>query len=141
MFKNLRTSTKLFMLCSMFIIAIGATTYGLVAEKLIAIDFTRRELAGLHYFVTLRTVYAAILTGRAVDMSGVKEGLSPDAILASLAASQSDAAGLMETADLERSLSTTLNQLWYGSADAGNINVLVPAALGEARSLASRIAD
>ena len=79
MFKNLRTSTKLFMLCSMFIIAIGATTYGLVAEKLIAIDFTRRELAGLHYFVTLRTVYAAILTGRAVDMSGVKEGLSPDA--------------------------------------------------------------
>ena len=46
MFKNLRTSTKLTLLCAMFIISIAATTYSLVAEKQIAIAFARKELIG-----------------------------------------------------------------------------------------------
>jgi signal transduction histidine kinase len=49
MFKNLRTSTKLFILCSMFIILVGVTTYGLVAEKQIAIKFAGKELVGNQY--------------------------------------------------------------------------------------------
>ena len=46
MFKNLRTSAKLILLCAMFIISIGVTTYSLVAEKQIAIAFARKELIG-----------------------------------------------------------------------------------------------
>ncbi len=41
MFKNLRTSTKITVLCAMFIISIAATTYSLVTEKQIAIAFAR----------------------------------------------------------------------------------------------------
>ena len=37
MFKNLRTSTKLVLLCAVFLVAVGATTYSLVAEKRISI--------------------------------------------------------------------------------------------------------
>ena len=44
MFKNLSTSTKLIILCGMFILSIGVTTHSLVAEHRIAIDFARREL-------------------------------------------------------------------------------------------------
>ena len=36
MFKNLSTSTKLFILCGMFIAALSVTTYSLVMEKRIA---------------------------------------------------------------------------------------------------------
>jgi len=71
MFKNLRTSTKLFVLCTMFILAIGVTTYELVAEKQIAIDFARRELAGTRYLTTLRPVYAAILRGGSCENGGI----------------------------------------------------------------------
>jgi signal transduction histidine kinase len=141
MFKNLRTSTKLFLLCSMFLVAIAVTTYGLVAEKLIAINFTQKELAGTRYFTTLRSIYAAILTGRGLGTSGANAGLSPDSLLASLAAAQSEAESFMETSDLERSLAKTVSELWSGKVDAPNINELVPKALTEARNLASRIAD
>src|SRR4051794_35988443 len=61
MFRNLSTSTKLFILCSMFIVAIVVAIYSLVAEKEIAIEFARKELVGVRYFETLRGVYAAIL--------------------------------------------------------------------------------
>jgi signal transduction histidine kinase len=140
MFKNLRTGTKLFVLCSMFIISVGVTAYGLVAEKQIAIDFARKELAGTRYLTTLRGVYSAILTGRADDTSST-EGVSPDRVLNSLAAAQAAAAGTLQTAELEQTLSATLLDLWSGKADAGDINALVPEALIKAQNLASRIAD
>ena len=44
MFKNLSTSTKLIILCGMFILSISVTTASLVAEHRIAIDFARKEL-------------------------------------------------------------------------------------------------
>ena len=62
MFRNLRTSTKILLLCSMFMISIGITTYALVAEKRLAIDFAQKELAGTRFLTSLRGVYAAILT-------------------------------------------------------------------------------
>ena len=56
MFKNLSTSTKLIILCGMFILSIGVTTHSLVAEHRIAIDFARRELLGNRYLAILRNV-------------------------------------------------------------------------------------
>jgi len=50
MFRNLSTSTKLFILCCTFIVAIAVAIYSLVAEKQIAIEFARKELAGVRYF-------------------------------------------------------------------------------------------
>ena len=61
MFRDLSTSTKLFLLCSAFIIAIGVAIYALVAQQRIAIEFARKEVVGVHYLETLRDVYAAIL--------------------------------------------------------------------------------
>jgi hypothetical protein len=60
-FKNWRTSTKLFLLCGMFVGAIFLATYGLVEEKQIAIGFVRKELVGARYLENLRGVYAVIL--------------------------------------------------------------------------------
>jgi signal transduction histidine kinase len=140
-FKDLRTSSKLLLLCSMFSIAIATTTYVLVAEKLIAINFAQKELAGTRYLTTLRSVYAAILTGRDLPGSGKQGGLSPSAVLGDLAATQSRAAGSMDTSQLEDSLSVTLSELWSGKAEAPSINMLVPKALAQARALISRIAD
>ena len=136
MFKNLRTSTKLFVLCTMFILAIAVTTYELVAEKQIAIDFARRELAGTRYLTTLRAVYAAILRGG----SGENGGIYPDKMLKSLAAAQAEAGNMLQTAEIEEALSATLRKLWSGT-DADDINALIPEALGKAQKLAFRIAD
>ena len=54
MFKNLSTSTKLIILCGMFILSISVTTASLVAEHRIAIDFARKELIGDNYLEVLR---------------------------------------------------------------------------------------
>jgi hypothetical protein len=62
MFKSLRTSTKLLLLCSVFVGALAVATYSLVAEKQIAIHFVRKELVGVEHLVALRQIYAALLT-------------------------------------------------------------------------------
>ena len=61
MFKSLRTSAKLLLLCGVFAAALVVATYGLVAEKQIAIHFVRKELVGVQHLELLRGVYAAIL--------------------------------------------------------------------------------
>lgn len=141
MFKNLRTGTKLLILCGAFIVAIGVTTYSLVAEQRIAIDFARKELAGTRYLAVLRGVYSAILTGRSDDPSARNGGVSPDAILKSLTAAEAGATGKMQTAELAEALSATLRELWSGTDGTRSINEIVPDALAKARSLASRIGD
>ena len=62
MFKSLRTSTKLFLLCSVFVGSLLVATYGLVAEKEIAIQFVRKELVGVQRLDALRRTYAFVLT-------------------------------------------------------------------------------
>ena len=57
MFKNLRTSTKLLLLCGMFVISIAVTAAALIAEKQIAIAFARKELVGSRYSATVRDIY------------------------------------------------------------------------------------
>ena len=58
----MRTSTKLFLLCGMFIGVIILATYSLIEEKQIAIEFVRKELVGARYLEALRGVYAGILS-------------------------------------------------------------------------------
>ena len=74
MFENLRTSTKLFLLCGMFVGAIILATYSLVEEKQIAIGFVRKELIGARYLEALRGVYAVIL---AEDVRQRRRGAEP----------------------------------------------------------------
>lgn len=64
MFKSLRTSTKLLLLCGTFVISIAVTTAALVAEKQIAIAFARKELVGSRYLAAVRDIYPAILVQR-----------------------------------------------------------------------------
>jgi hypothetical protein len=132
MFKNLSTSTKLVVLCSMFMISIGVATYSFVAEKQIAIEFARKELVGTAYLVTVRGVYAAILTDRANNPSSEqKNGFTDQAI----------AAPKLQTADLEEALATALGQLLADKADGGSRDAFVLDALAKAQSLALRIGD
>jgi PAS domain S-box-containing protein len=138
MFRNLSTSTKLFILCSVFIVAIAVAIYSLVAEKQIAIEFARKELVGLRYFESLRGVYAAILAEPS-GADAASQTPSPEATLKSLEAAEDEAAGTLQTAALEQSLAATLRKLWSnGQNDRGS---LVIEALAKARDLASRVGD
>src|ERR1700687_3509424 len=140
MFRDLSTSTKLFILCSTFIVAIVVAIYGLVAEKQIAIEFARKELVGVRYFETLRRVYAAILT-EPLGVNAAGQTPSPEEALKSLDAAEKEAAGTLQTAALEQSLATTLHKLWSKEAGGKDQSSLVVDALAKARDLAARIGD
>src|SRR4249920_2713361 len=119
MFRNLSTSTKLFVLCGSFIIAIGVAIYGLVAEKRIAIDFARKELVGVRYLETLRGVYAAILADLQSDVPAGQSTPSAEQALNSLAAAEAEAAGTLQTAAPEQALEAALRKLWSTPAESG----------------------
>jgi hypothetical protein len=78
-FKHLRTSTKLFLLCGMFVGSIILATYSLIEEKQIAIGFVRKELVGAQYLEALRGVYAVILAEDADASQGAQRQVSVDA--------------------------------------------------------------
>jgi methyl-accepting chemotaxis protein len=141
MFKNLSTSTRLVVLCGMFMISIGVTTYSFVAEKQIAIEFARKELVGTAYLVTVRGVYAAILTDRANNPSSEQKNGFTDEAVKVLATAQAIAAPKLQTADLEEALATALGQLLADKADGGSRDAFVLDALAKAQSLALRIGD
>src|SRR5262245_29368932 len=131
MFRNLSTSTKLFILCSMFLVAIVVAIYSLVAEKEIAIQFARKELVGVRYLEGLRGVYAAILAEATGDNTSA-QALSPEETLKSLDAAEQEATGTLQTAALEQSLETTLRKLWSKGTE-GDRTALVVEALAKAR--------
>ena len=137
MFKNLRTSTKLLLVCGMFVISIAATTAALVAEKQIAIAFARKELAGSRYLAIVRGIYRAILIQQN-DPSFAKT--SPDEILKAVAAAEANAANGLQTAELEQALAQTLRKLWSDNTGQST-DQLVIEALSDAQKLASRIGD
>jgi hypothetical protein len=64
MFKRLRTSTKLILLCAMFIISVGVTTYSLLTEKRIAISFARKELISSKFLAALRGIDVTLLNAK-----------------------------------------------------------------------------
>jgi PAS domain S-box-containing protein len=137
MFRNLSTSTKLFVLCGTFIVAIAVAIYAIVAEKRIAIEFARKELVGVRYFESLRGVYAAILAEPLG--AGAEKTPSLEEALKSLEAAEQDSAGTLQTATLEQSLAATLHKL--AGTQGEQRNALVVRALAEVRDLASRVGD
>ena len=140
MFENLRTSTKLVLLCGMFVGAIILATYSLVEEKQIAIGFVRKELIGVRYLEALRGVYAVILAEDADNADGTQNQASADAALDALTKAEAETGGSLQTAQLAEALATAARNLIAArlGVDKGNLTV---EALTKARDLASRIGD
>jgi signal transduction histidine kinase len=140
MFRNLRTSTKLLVLCGAFLVSIGVPAYGLVMEKLIAIDFARKELVGSRYLATVREIYAAILSvesGRRL-LAG-SPGAPADRIVQALADAEAGTAGAFDTGEIARAMAAALRNL--GPGEDGRIGPPVLEALAKAKALALRIGD
>jgi signal transduction histidine kinase len=140
MFKNLRTSTKLILLCTMFIISIAAATYSLIAEKQIAIAFARKELVGSRYLATLRILYNAVLNASTIEGSSAKPDRTLSEAARSLMETQNSSAPALHTAELAQSLSDTVRFL-SSVQDRGAANSIILDVLTRAQQLASRIGD
>jgi signal transduction histidine kinase len=138
MFKNLRTSTKLTLLCAMFIISIAATTYSLVAEKQIAIAFARKELIGSKFLATLRSIYDTVLTGRPFNPLAPAPDASAHKMVEALTTAQSDAAPL-HTREIVQDLSSALSRLGSNSPVGDSSSAID--LLAKMQQLASRIGD
>jgi len=139
-FRNLRTSTKLFLLCGVFLVSIFVASYGLVAEKLIAIEFVRKELVGTRYLEAVRGVYAWILADGLTSPSTLQTGPSADQVLKRLAEAQAGTAGTLHTAELAQSVAEAVRTLSSGPANGEKLTLMVDA-LTKARNLVSRIGD
>jgi signal transduction histidine kinase len=139
MFKNLRTSTKLTLLCAMFIISIAATTYSLVAEKQIAIAFARNELIGSKFLGTLRSIYETVLTGRPFNPLAPAPGASAHKMVEALTAAQSGATPALRTGEFAEDLSGALSRLGSNSPVGDSPNAVD--LLAKMQQLASRIGD
>src|SRR5262252_7407574 len=139
MFKNLRTSTKLTLLCAMFIISIAATTYSLVAEKQIAIAFARKELIGSKFLETLRSVYDTVLTGTPFNPLAPEPAPSAHKMVEALTTAQSDAAPALRTCEVVQDLSGALSRLASDTSVDGSANAIN--LLAKMQQLAARIGD
>jgi signal transduction histidine kinase len=139
MFKSLRTSTKLLLLCSVFVGALVVATYGLVAEKQIAIHFVRKELVGVQHLEFLRGVYAAILKEKLASPSAWERNATREK-LDKLATTHSVDSEQPDTAALERALRDAIDKLASAPDDDQRRSSFVQA-LKAARNLASRIGD
>jgi signal transduction histidine kinase len=137
-FKDLRTSTKLVLLCGVFIVLVGATTYSLVTEKLIAIEFARKELGGSRYLATVREVYAAVLARPPFVAAPPSPSASMDDLRKALATAQKNAGAALQTSEIAQALVEMLG-LW--SRNTGSDVDQASDVLARARQLASRIAD
>lgn len=137
MFKNLRTSTKLILLCAMFIISVGATTYSLVVENQIAISFARKELVGSRFLAALRNIEVALLKGKPFDSLTAESGSSTQKMLGALAAAQSGATPALQAGDFVQGLSSAISRL--GPSPTTDANAMD--ALTKTQQLAMRIGD
>src|SRR5262245_20726392 len=138
MFKNLPTGTKRFVLCATFLISIAVPIYGLVTEKRIAVEFSRRELLGSRDLSTVRAIYAAVLSPR--EATREIEGLHPQ-LMGTLARAEEQLGAQLQTAELAGALAAALNELWTKEHQAAEAGGLVLSALRKGQALASRIGD
>jgi len=141
MFKNLSTSTKLFVLCLAFVVSVAVPVYALVAEKRIAIDFARRELAGSRYLAAVREAYAAIAVLPISDEPGDRSIAPGDAVLKVLAEAEADAGAGLQTGELACSLIESIRRLRALRLEGRSAEALVLDALAKAQALAARIGD
>ena len=105
MLKSLRTSTKLLLLCSVFVGALAVANYSLVAEKQIAIQFVRKELVGVDHLEALRGDYAIILTSEADAWTESKSAVR------ALAETGSTDFHQLDTSALEEALADAIDKL------------------------------
>jgi signal transduction histidine kinase len=140
-FRNLRTGTKLFILCGLFIVSTAVAVYELTAEKQIAIQFAKKELIGSRYVETLRDIYAAILIRPPDAQSAASPNASGERHLQALVTAEAGAGKVLQTAELKKALAATLGELWSGKADGRNAQRLRSEALAKAQDLTSRIGD
>ena len=139
MFKNLRTSTKLILLCMMFLISVAVTTYSLLAEKQLAIAFARKELIGSKFIAALRPVYVEVLTNRPFNPSASELEASADSALKTLLTTQSEAAATLQIGPFLDSLSNQLIHL--GSTLQANESASGTQVLAKMQQLAARAGD
>ena len=137
MFKSLRTSTKLILLCTMFIISVVVTTYSLVVEKQIAIAFARKELTGNKFLAALRPVYVAVLTNRPFNPAASELDGSAQNALERLATTQAEAAAALQVGLFVEALSSLLIHLGSTSPVGNSVND----ALAKMQELAARAGD
>src|SRR5262249_21359083 len=130
---------KLFLLCSAFIVSIIVATYGLIAEKRIAIEFVRRELVGAQYLEALRGVYAWLLKDNFAASSAPVTRPSSNQVLDRLADAQARDGGSLDTVDLATSVSDAVRKL--SDPANGEKHALILDVLTKTRNLASRIGD
>jgi hypothetical protein len=140
-FRNLSTGTKLLILCLTFTIAIAVPINGLVQDRLASVDFVNRELAGSRYLATLRAIYASVLGSVPNIQLPLRSATSSDEVLKALVIAEQHAGGMMETAELQRSLATTLHELWSSDPARTPMDSFILDALNVTRDLASRIGE
>ncbi len=140
MFKDLRTGTKIVILCGTFIVAIGVTIYSLIAEKQIAIEFAKKELVGSRYLAAVREVYADVLDAPPVGISFRQSKRSIEDAINTLKAAQQDAGTQLQTGAFARALSEALRSWSNNTGDDRSYSTVLDV-LAAARQLVSRIAD
>lgn len=139
MFRNLRTGTKLVLLCAMFCLAVGATTYSLVAEKQISIAFAREELVGSRLLASLRAVYFTVLNSKPFEPLAAESGAAAQKILEALAPARNKAAAKLQTAALVAAAADGIGQLATNAAAGAAVDAVD--VLAKLERLTVRIAD
>ena len=139
MFNDLRTSTKLILLCTMFIISVVVTTYSLVAEKQLAIAFARKELAGSKFLAALRPVYVAVLTNQPFNPSASELDISAYNAVKTLLTTQSEAVATLQIGPFVEAVSNQLNHL--GSTSQAGKSASAPEMLAKMQKLAAHVGD
>jgi hypothetical protein len=138
-FKNLRTSTKLLLLCGAFICSIVLATISLIQEKRIAIEFVRKELVGERYLKALQQVYGAILA-RDFDFSSSTRAEGMDTHPKALAIAEDASADGLQIGQPARELNAAVNAL-SSDVSGSDRSFLTADALAGAQNLASRVGD
>lgn len=140
MFKNFRTSTKLTILCSIFVISIAATVYSLVVEKQIAIEFARKEQIGSRHMTVVRNLYAAALTNPPIGRAATPRSHS-ETLLQELAVAEASWQGLLKTKGLAASTADIVSS--PSSSEARDLSgyALTFDVFAKSRQFAARIAD
>src|SRR5262249_5535782 len=139
MLKNLRTSTRLILLCIMFTISVAVTTHSLVVEKQIAIAFARQELTGSKFLAALRPVYLAVLANGPFNPSALESDVSAHNALDTLATTQAEAAATLQVGAIVEALSDSLSHVSPTSQVHRSANAVD--ALAKMQQLAARAGD
>ncbi len=141
MFRNVNTGKKLTILCLTFIIAIAVPIYSLLQYRQNEVELLSRELVGSRYVAILRGIYASVLTSAPNTPVPLRSTASSDEVLNALKVAEANSGGMMQTAELARSLAITLRALWSKDSARTPRASFVLDALGVIRELASRIGE